>query len=67
MEIKENYSTASTQELILKFVDLTDLTHNVHWLHSKLQTIFLMFYTDLSLATLTTHLSCLSLSVFTES
>ena len=37
---------------------LTDF--NMHWLHSKLQTII---YTDLSLAALSTCLSCLSLSL----
>ena len=37
---------------------LTDF--NMHWLHSKLETII---YTDLSLAALSTHLSCLSLSL----
>ena len=35
---------------------LTDF--NMHWLHSELYTII---YTDLSLAALSTHLSCLSL------
>ena len=39
MEIKENYSTASTQELTLTFVDLADLTHNVHQFHSELDNI----------------------------
>ena len=37
---------------------LTDF--NMHWLHSELQTII---YTDLSLAALSTRLSCLSLSL----
>ena len=37
-----------------------DLTHNMHWLHSKLKTIYC---TDLSLSTLLTCLSCLSLSL----
>ena len=41
---------------------LTDLTHNMHWLHSELQTII---YTDLSLSALITHFSCLSLSLST--
>ena len=39
---------------------LSDLTHNMHWLHSELQTIFC---TDLSLSALLTCLSCLSLSL----
>ena len=38
----------------------SDLTHNMHWLHSELQTIFC---TDLSLSALLTCLSCLSLSL----
>ena len=54
-KIKGNFSITN-QECILKFFDW----FNIHWLHSELQTII---YTDLSLAALSTCLSCLSLSL----
>ena len=54
-KIMGNFSITN-QERILRFVD----RFNMHWLHSKLQTII---YTDLSLSAPINCLACLSLSL----